>query len=80
MERGGEDNDWKVDEAAFLGRFGIPYRSFTMIIMDLFSPAQRQQYERLFAVDEKAAILWAIDEANEKRLIVADEDQPEFID
>lgn len=52
---------WKKDEAAFLKHFDLPYADFANLILCL-TEKQREKYDKICAVNEEAAVLWAIHE------------------
>jgi len=52
---------WKANEEGFLRHFRISYADFCELVKAL-SPQQQEKYEKIRAVHEEAAILWAIHE------------------
>lgn len=59
---------WNEDEAEFLRHFDMPHQEFCELICALPDAAQ-QRYEQIRQVDEKAAVLWAIDEGKSRGIL-----------
>lgn len=58
----GQPGDWRSNKEAFAQKFGLTYEDFVEIVSSM-SPEKMHEYEGIRLKNEKAAILWAIDEA-----------------
>lgn len=67
--------DWRNDKHDFAKRFEISYEEFVELV-NAFSNADRDRYDKIVALDERAAVLWAIDQGKKLGLLVEKAERP----
>lgn len=64
--------DWKNDKNAFAQRFGLPYDDFVELITEL-PEGDRVRYDQILSIDQRAGVLWAIDQGKKLGLLTEKE-------